>query len=88
MDRSAGRLIQYYTHGHYKGFYPVEGERHYRTIGNEVHLTFTNGQTKIFALGTFPEKALLAMFDLIDDYHKKLSVQVKPQLSSNSRNTF
>lgn len=77
MSRSTARLIQYYTYGHYKGFYPVDGERHFKTIGNEVHLTFTNGQTKLFALGTFREKALVAMLDVIDDYHKKISVHMK-----------
>lgn len=72
MNRSAVRLIHYYANGHYRGFYPVEGERQYKIIGNELHLTFTNGQTKITASGKFREDTLLAILNRIDEYHKML----------------
>lgn len=68
MKKSDSKIVEYYAKGHHRGFYPKKGEKHYKQLGNEVHITFTNGKKELFASGKFREEALSKMFNLVDSY--------------------
>lgn len=55
---------EYYVTSKYKGYYKLR-EQNYKLSG-KVHLTFTNGERELFAVGKFKEEALRSIFDQID----------------------
>ena len=55
---------EYYGTGKYKGYYKLR-EQHYKLSG-KVHMTFTNGEKELFAVGKFKEEALKDIFCQID----------------------
>lgn len=71
MKKSESKMLKYYAKGHYKGFYPKEGEKHFKKLGDEIHITFTNGEKELTASGEFREQALKDIFKSIDDYKEE-----------------
>ncbi|MGM0545093.1 MAG: hypothetical protein ACQEST_00095 [Bacteroidota bacterium] len=66
MIQSNKSFREYYSTGQYKGFYKLR-ERQYKLSG-KVHITFTNGEKEIFAVGIFKEAALKSAFSQIDKF--------------------